>query len=174
MRPVLPQDLELHGRFFDGLSKESRYNRFFNPMPTVPADTLERLIRVDHYSHLALIAETVLDGEETIIAEARFTVEPSGEYAEFAIAVADQFQRLGLGSLMLDRLVFAASRLGLARLLGETLATNDAMLRLARKAGFTLSSDPGHAYLVKLTKAVGSKDVHSLYHPHRVVARKVA
>ena len=152
LRPVLPQDLELHGAFFDSLSKDSRYNRFFNPMPTISTGMLEHLTHIDHRSHVAIIAEIVSDGRETVIGEARFMVEASGQSAEFAIAVTDKFHKLGLGYLLLVRLLCAASRAGLRRLSGEALAVNEGMLRLARKAGFTLKSDPKFAYLMRLEK----------------------
>jgi|JRHI01.1.fsa_nt_gi acetyltransferase len=152
LRPVLPQDLDLHGTFFNGLSEESRYNRFFNPMPKVSAKTLKHLTHIDHGSHVALIAELISGDEEMVIAEARYQVEADGASAELALSVADNFHGLGLGKLLLDRLVFAASRGGLGRLVGETLATNDKMLRLARNAGFALRSDPQLLYLMRLEK----------------------
>jgi GNAT superfamily N-acetyltransferase len=98
------------------------------------------------------LAEHISGNNGMVIAEARYKVAENGGGAEFALSVADQFHGLGLGKLLLDRLVCAASRAGLDRLVGETLATNDKMLRLARKAGFALTSDPQHLYLVRLEK----------------------
>jgi RimJ/RimL family protein N-acetyltransferase len=159
LRPALEQDLPLHGPYFDGLSNESRYNRFFNPTPKTTAKMLRHLLHIDRRSHVALLAEHMSGDKGMVIAEARYKVAADDGSAEFALSVADKFHGLGLGKLLLDRLVCAASRAGLGRLAGETLATNDRMLRLARKAGFALTSDPGLLYLVRLEKRLEASGI---------------
>jgi GNAT superfamily N-acetyltransferase len=67
------------------------------------------------------LAEHISGNNGMVIAEARYKVAENGGGAEFALSVADQFHGLGLGKLLLDRLVCAASRAGLDRLVGETL-----------------------------------------------------
>ena len=156
LRPALEQDLQLHVPYFDGLSNDSRYNRFFNPTPQTTAKMLRHLLHVDRRSHVALLAEHISGDKGMVIAEARYKVAENGGSAEFALSVADQFHGLGLGKLLLDRLACAASRAGLGRLVGETLATNDKMLRLARNAGFALTSDPELLCLVKLEKRLAA------------------
>lgn len=172
LRPVLPQDLALQAPFFQGLSDESRYNRFLNPMRSFPPGLLERFTRVDHESHVALLAETVSDGAETVVGEARYIVEKDGDSAEFAIAVTDGFQGVGLGRLLLDRLTCIAAHAGLRRLIGETLATNDNMLGLARKAGFALARVPQVMHLVRLTKDLKASSAN--YPCHHVETRRAA
>lgn len=172
LRPVLPQDLGLQAPFFQGLSDESRYNRFFNPMRSFPPGLLERFTQVDHKSHVALLAETVSDGLETLVGEARYVVEKDGNSAEFAIAVTDDFQGIGLGRLLLDRLTCIAAHAGLQRLFGETLATNDSMLGLARKAGFALERVPQAMHLVRLTKDLKASTAN--YPCHQTDVRKAA
>ena len=152
LRPALERDLQLHVPYFDSLSNESRYNRFFNPRLAPPQGRCRHLVRIDYRSHVALLAELMSGDKGMVIAEARYEVGADGGSAEFALSVADEFHGLGLAKLLLDRLGGAASRAGLDRLVGETLATNNRMLRLARKAGFALTSDPQHLYLVRLEK----------------------
>jgi acetyltransferase len=152
VRPVLPQDAAVQAPFFSALSEQSRYNRFLNPMRSFPPGLIERFSRVDHRSHVALIAETVADGVETVIGEARYVVDAEDQSAEFAIAIADAFQGAGLGTLLLNRLVCIAGHAGLKRLTGETLATNEAMIALARKAGFDVAYDPELMHLKRLTR----------------------
>jgi len=113
LRPALERDLHLHGPYFDGLSNESRYNRFFNPTPRTTAKMLRHLLHSDCRRHVALLAEHISGDKGMVIAEARYKVAENGGSAEFALSVADQFHGLGLGKLLLDRLVCAASRAGL-------------------------------------------------------------
>ena len=121
LRPALEQDLHLHGPYFDGLSNESRYNRFFNPTPKTTAKMLRHLLHSDRRSHVALLAEHFSGDKGMVIAKARYKVAADGGSAEFALSVADQFHGLGLGKLLLDRLVCAAAARALAVLPAKRL-----------------------------------------------------
>jgi acetyltransferase len=168
VRPVLPQDLDLHRSFFDHLSKTSRFNRYFNSSPNIPSPLLERLTLVDHSTHLALVAEVLQEQGEIIVAEARYVVDEAGQGAEFAIAVADDLQRLGLGTLLLTRLREAAIRARVSLLYGQTLVANSAMVRLARRFGFSIAADPDDGSVLRLTlplKGIGTQAFRSPAQP---------
>jgi hypothetical protein len=96
LRPALERDLHLHGLYFDGLSNESRYNRFFNPTPRTTAKMLRHLLHSDCRCHVALLAEHISGDKGMVIAEARYKVAENGGSAEFALSVADQFHGWGL------------------------------------------------------------------------------
>jgi RimJ/RimL family protein N-acetyltransferase len=140
IRPVLPQDQDLTGMFFNSLSAPSRYDRFMSPVRQVSPELLQRFTNVDYADHLALVAEVFVDGRETVIAEARYVRDKDATTAEFAVSVAEGWQGRGLASTMLSKLICRASAEGVQRMVGETLATNERMLHLARKAGFTTRS----------------------------------
>jgi acetyltransferase len=80
-----------------------------------------------------------------IVAEARCVLDREGRNAEFAIAVADEFQRRRLGTQLLRKLLAYASGKGVRRLFGEVLAENHGMQALARRLGFQLRSNPDDA-----------------------------
>ena len=146
LRPVLPQDAPLFDAFVRGLAPHSRRLRFHGPVRALPDEALARLVRVDHRTHLALLA-SVFDGEvETAVAEARGAVDAAhglpGE-VEFALAVADAWQGRGIGRRMLTALRQAAGAAGHARLVGDVLADNVAMLALARSVGARVLRVPG-------------------------------
>jgi acetyltransferase len=136
IRPVLPQDDTLTGAFFQGLSSAARHARFMAPLREVSPGLLEKFTHVDYASHLALVAEVFVDGEERVVAEARYALADDGASAEFAVTVGEEWQGRGLASLLLGKLTCRAAAAGVQTLRGETLATNAAMLHLARKAGF--------------------------------------
>jgi len=87
---------------------------------------------------MALVAEEQCDGIATIIGEARYVIDTSGEAAELAVVVADDWQGLGLAQEMLRRLFGRAMAAGIARFTAETMASNHCILHLARKAGFSI------------------------------------
>lgn len=103
LRPVLPQDGDLVEQFFRELSPEARRNRFLGSLQEVPTSLLDRLMRVDYSSHLALLAEVFSDGAEVMIGEARYVLDADRRSAEFAIAVADGWQGQGIGRRLLTQ-----------------------------------------------------------------------
>ena len=152
VRPVLPQDSELQQRFVRTLSAQSRYRRFHSALNELSEATLDWLTRVDYASHLALVAETFDEhGDEIQVAEARYVLGVDGlpaDVAEFALAVADGWQGVGLGSRLLGALVARARAAGLRKLRGSVMADNVPMLTLAQRLGARLRGDPEEASLM--------------------------
>ena len=103
IRPLLPQDAELAKAFFGSLSPAARYQRFLSPMRSLPPGLVKRLTEVDDSEHVALLAEVFCGDRETLIAEARYARLADRMSAEFAIAVAERWQGLGLASLLLQQ-----------------------------------------------------------------------
>ena len=120
---------------------QSRLNRFLFPVRELAPATLQALTQPDQARHVGLIA---LDGA-AIIGEGRYVALGDSGRGEFAIAVADEWQRQGIGARILGALTAAARRAGLAILEGEVLHSNAAMLKFMRRAGFRLGSAPATA-----------------------------
>lgn len=138
VRPVLPQDAEPSQQFVRALSRRSRYRRFHGAINELTPDMLEQLTQVDYRRHLALVAEIHADDAAVLIGEARFAHDDEARRAEFALAVADPWQRQGVGTQLLQRLLRAAAMVGVRHLFGDIQHDNQPMLRLADGAGFTL------------------------------------
>ena len=85
---------------------------------------------------MALIAVICENGHETEIGVARYSINPDGRSGEFAIAVADAWQRKGVGSKLMQTLMDAARARGLEIMEGWVLAGNARMLALMHGAWF--------------------------------------
>jgi acetyltransferase len=148
VRPIRPEDAALERRFVNGLSEESRYFRFFYRLHELTPQMLARFTQVDYDREMALVAlatdASVPEGER-FVAVARYIANPDGETAEFAIVVADQWQRRGVARGLMERLVASARRRGFARLDGTVLRSNHAMLRFVERFGFAIADDPQDA-----------------------------
>jgi len=145
VRAVRPDDGPRVQAFVGRLSSRSRYLRFFAAVAALSAAQLERFLHVDPRRGMALVALSGPQENARIIAEARCVLDQDAVGAEFAIAVADDFQRRGLGSQLVRRLLAYAAAKGVRRLFGEVLADNHGMLALARRLGFRIRtniSDP--------------------------------
>ena len=105
VRPALPQDCELQRAFVRALSDEARYFRFMTRLSELPEAMAERFTSIDYRSHVALIATIFADAGETMIGEARYVVDEGDAAAcEFAVAVADAWQGMGLARTLVERL----------------------------------------------------------------------
>jgi GNAT superfamily N-acetyltransferase len=155
IRPIRPSDLELERRFFDGLSARSRYLRLLSGRPLMPGE-LERWTNIDPCCDIALIAVVSTDGGDEEVGVAHCAVEDreQGRW-DFAIVVADDWQRRGVGEALLRRLLQAAAAAGVATMTGLTLSENHGMVALARKLGFSVHLEDGDATLTRLELPLG-------------------
>ncbi|MFS8831515.1 GNAT family N-acetyltransferase, partial [Synechococcus sp. R8-2] len=71
--------------------------------------------------------------------------------AEFAMLVADPYQRQGIGTELLTRLIQVARCEGIQHLTGEVLGENEAMRRLCQRLGFQLHPSPEDPGILKAT-----------------------
>lgn len=134
LRPILPSDAEALQRFHERQSEQSRYLRFFAPMPRLSTKDLERFTVVDHRDRVAFV---VLVGTE-IIAVGRYDRIGPDE-AEVAFNVSDSRQGTGLGSVLLEHLAAAARERGIGTFTAEVLPQNTKMFHVFSEAGFDVS-----------------------------------
>ncbi|MDX1375641.1 MAG: bifunctional acetate--CoA ligase family protein/GNAT family N-acetyltransferase [Burkholderiales bacterium] len=142
VRPIRPEDAEIEQAFVRKLSPESRYFRFMDTIRELTPQMLVRFTQIDYDREMAFIAVTGEDGAQTEVGVARYVTNPDGSSCEFAIVVADEWQKRGLGRRLMMQLIEVARARGLARMIGHILATNRGMLSLSASLGFALSESP--------------------------------
>lgn len=155
LRPLRPGDRCAEQTFFNGLSRDSRHQRFHFGLRELSPALLTLLTDVDQRLHRAWVVEAeAINGTASrpVIADARFVCDPaSPSVAEFALAVADDWQGRGLGRRLMAHLMAAACGQGVRRLFGDVLAENRRMLALMRESGARLQTHPDGAQLVRGT-----------------------
>ncbi len=135
IRPMQPEDRELLVDFYARVSDQSKYYRFFSPMPELSDRDLDRFTRVDHRDRVALIL--LVAGQ--MIAVGRFdTIRPG--YAEVAFLVEDKHQGRGIGQLLLEHLAQAGRERGVEEFVAEVLPDNQAMIHTFKDAGYQVKS----------------------------------
>ena len=150
LRPVQPQDSPLLSAMMARLSSQTKYNRFHGTVNNLTSTHLRYMSCVDQQRHVAFVLTTLQNGEEHIIADARYVVDENAadESAEFAIMVEDQWQRFGLAKHAMQALTTAASKHGLRWLHGDVLADNCPMLALMEHCHFCCTPDRSDSKMV--------------------------
>ena len=136
IRPIRPEDADIEQEFVRNLSGESRYFRFMDSVRELSPRMLSHFTQVDYDRHMALIAVSERDGQEIEVGVARYVAAGDRQACEFAIVVADDWQRKGLGARLIQSLMSSARASGIRVMYGDVLAGNQRMLQFTAKLGF--------------------------------------
>ena len=117
LRPIRPDDAQLLVQFYDRVSPESKYLRFFAPYPRLSAKDVARFTQVDYVDRVALI---ITLGEQMIGVGRYDRLE--NDQAEVAFLVEDAHQGRGIAQLLLEHLAEAARERGITEVRGRGAA----------------------------------------------------
>jgi acetyltransferase len=142
LRPIRPEDEPAMVAFHRTLSDHSVYLRYFGHRSLsqrIAHPQLARLCFIDYDREMALVAvHEVPGGRREIVGVARLWRIPGTTQAEFAVVVSDRWQRRGVGTRLLRRLVEVGRAEGIIRIAGNILTENTAMRGLCERVGFKL------------------------------------
>ncbi len=143
LREIEPTDVAALRRCFTRLSPEEIRRRFLHAMSELPAPMAHRLCNIDSTRETAyvLVDESVSPAE--IRGVGRIYVDIATNNAEFSVLVEHDWSRIGLGALLMHRLVDDCRHRGLTEIWGYVLQENRPMLELCRELGFTQRAMPG-------------------------------
>ncbi|MFC9409125.1 GNAT family N-acetyltransferase [[Kitasatospora] papulosa] len=141
VRPITTDDAERLVSFYEQVSDESKYYRFFAPYPRLSARDVHRFTHHDYVDRVGL-AVTV--GGEFIATVRYDRIDDRGrpasapaDEAEVAFLVQDAHQGRGVASALLEHIAAVARERGIRRFAAEVLPANNKMIKVFRDAGFT-------------------------------------
>jgi acetyltransferase len=148
IRPIRPEDEPQMVSFHQSLSERTVYQRYLQLLNLSQRTAHERLTRIcyiDYARQMALVVERKdpQTGHKQIIAVGRLQGLTGVPEAEFSIVISDDFQKQGLGTELLNRLIDIGRREGVKVITADILAENNAMQKVADKAGFKLTREMG-------------------------------
>lgn len=151
LRPIEPGDVSALRRCFTRLPAEDIRRRFMHMLTELPEPMAQRLCRIDPATEAAFVLadETVTPTE--LRGVGRIFIDEAMDSAEFSVLVERDWTRLGLGSLLMQRLVDTCRERGLAELWGYVLVENRPMLRLCSELGFTSRMVPDEPGVAQIT-----------------------
>ncbi|WP_078868967.1 bifunctional GNAT family N-acetyltransferase/acetate--CoA ligase family protein [Streptomyces sp. NRRL B-1347] len=140
IRPITAADADRLVSFFEQVSDESKYYRFFAPYPRLSAKDVHRFTHHDHVDRVGLAA--TVGGEfiatvryDRIDAQGRPASGPADE-AEVAFLVQDAHQGRGVASALLEHIAAVARERGIRRFAAEVLPSNTKMVKVFTDAGY--------------------------------------
>ncbi len=138
LRPIKPEDEPLWLEMLGSCSKDSIYHRFRYDFHFKSHEIATEFCYIDYDREMAIVAEVEQDGKRLMVGEGRLIADPDLEMAEYAVLVADPWQKKDLGFLLTEYCLQIARIVGVKRVAAETTTDNKAMLNLFKKLGFTL------------------------------------
>ena len=138
LRPIKPEDEPLWLEMLETCSKDSIYRRFRYDFHYNSHEIATEFCYIDYDREMAIVAEVEENGKRLMIGEGRLIADPDLEMAEYAVLVADRWQKKDLGFLLTEYCLRIARIVGVKRVTAETTLDNKAMLNLFKKLGFTL------------------------------------
>ncbi|MFF3308466.1 GNAT family N-acetyltransferase [Streptomyces sp. NPDC002952] len=154
IRPITVDDAERLVSFYEQVSDESKYYRFFAPYPRLSAKDVRRFTHHDFVDRVGLAA--TVGGE--FIATVRYDrITPDGlpasshpapagpdggqappvsDEAEVAFLVQDAHQGRGVASALLEHIAAVARERGIRRFAAEVLPANSKMIKVFTDAGY--------------------------------------
>lgn len=143
IRAIRPEDKGLLLAAYKELEQETVYMRFFTLKKDLTEEELKFATEIDFIRHVALVACIRECGQERIIAAASYIVggEPArSSSAEIEFTVEEDYQGLGLASILLRHLVSIGRKRGLSSFEADVLPSNTAMLRVFSRAGLPMTT----------------------------------
>lgn len=137
-RPILPEDEPLLKLFIDQVTKEDLYYRYFSEISEFSHDDLANMTQIDYDREMAFVAVRQNAARPEIIGVTRAMSDPDNIDAEFAVLVRSDLKGLGLGRLLLEKMIQYTRSHGLTRLTAITMPNNRGMIGLAKKLGFSI------------------------------------
>lgn len=141
IRQIEETDLALEQDFLRRLSPEFHAYRFLGLIRDPDETDVRDLIHTDPECEVSLAAIARHDGMDCQVGVARFRRNEDGD-ADCAVTIDPQWQRLGLGRLLMARLIEAARIRGVRRLFAIDAARSAGSHRLAERLGFRSCPEP--------------------------------
>lgn len=136
IRPIGKQDAELELEFLTRLSPEMRGLRFLGLIQEPGPEVARGLTDLDPRRAAGFIAVVSDAGRERQVGAAHFSVSQKGDSCDCSVTVSDEWQKRGIGSLLMRILIEAARERGIRHLRAFAPAHSDGSHHLAARLGF--------------------------------------
>jgi acyl-CoA hydrolase/RimJ/RimL family protein N-acetyltransferase len=146
-RPVKPTDEPSLSNMLYSLSSDSVRLRYFTHTMTFPHQSVQQLTNIDYRNDLAIVGIVPGFSGDEIVAIAQYFLEPKDMTAEVAFIVQDEWQKMGMGTFLLNYLAEIAVSRGVKKFYARVMWENRSMLSVFQNSGFKIQTEfDGESY----------------------------
>ena len=152
LRHIAPTDAAREQAFVRGLSPQSSYLRFHGTINDLSKKELKEFTEPDSRNAVAMVVLRSGETGEEEIGVARYVIDPDRANCEFAIVVADTWQKRGIGTRLMNALISHLQGSGVKRISGYVLKENPVMRKFIKQMGFAETNIPDDQSILLVTK----------------------
>ena len=151
LRLVKETDGPLLVELFGEMSLSSVRLRFLSPLHQLPEQLVYRFTHVDYRKDFGLAA-LINENAGPIIGVARYAYDPESGMPELAVAVRDDWQRNGVGSILFIKVIEVGREHGYSRFGAWVNPQNRTMMNIFKRSGYDykISRMEPEAYFVEI------------------------
>ena len=130
IRPAKPVDARRIQEHFYNLDKDDVSARFFHEKTSFVKEEVEGVSQIDYVKDLTVVAIVGEFGFGQVVGIGEYLIDPATNIAEIAFSISKDFQKMGLGKILLKKLAAAARENDIAGLVAYTSPHNQGMIKL--------------------------------------------
>jgi acetyltransferase len=135
LRSIKPEDEPLWLEMFNNFSESSVWNRFFNIVKDPSHQFRTRFCDINYENEIAIVAISHNNGNK-MLGVVRFTLDVDKKSGELAFIVADPWQGLGLGTMMVEHLINICRQKKIDTIYSFMLPNNYGAIRFLKRLNF--------------------------------------
>jgi len=130
VRPVKPVDERRIQEHFYSLDKDDVIARFFHEKTSFLKEEIEGVSQIDYIKDLTVVALVGEFGFGRVVGIGEYLIDPATNFAEIAFSISRDYQKKGLGKILLKKLAAAARQNDISGLIAFTSPQNRGMIKL--------------------------------------------
>jgi RimJ/RimL family protein N-acetyltransferase len=150
IRPAKPVDERRIQEHFYNLDKDDVVSRFFHEKSSFFREEVEGIAQIDYVKNLTIVAVVGEFGFGKVVAIGEYLLDPDENMAEIAFSVSKDWQRKGLGRILINKLSVAAKENNIDGFYAYTTRQNQGMIHLVKRLPYRVETDVDNNVL-KLT-----------------------
>jgi acyl-CoA hydrolase/GNAT superfamily N-acetyltransferase len=140
VRPVKPVDERRIQEHFYNLDKDDVVARFFHEKTTFLKEEVEGVSQIDYVKDLTMGVIVGEFGFGRVVGIGEYLIDPATNVAEVAFSISKEYQKKGMGKLLIKKLASAAMENDISGLVAYTSPNNRGMIKLFNQLSYKVST----------------------------------
>ncbi len=140
VRPVKPVDERRIQEHFYNLDKDDVVARFFHEKTTFLKEEVEGVSQIDYVKDLTMVVIVGEFGFGRVVGIGEYLIDPATNVAEVAFSISREYQKKGMGKILIKKLASAAMENDISGLVAYTSPNNRGMIKLFNQLTYKVST----------------------------------